>query len=124
MIYEVFSVHDIKADAYLPPFILPKIEMAKRIFSDCVNSVDHQFGKNPADYTLFRLGTFNDETGQFLLERANQSLGNGVEFRSPDHPISPELTNGRSNPQENASIESVGDVASIQPSATGTDSPV
>lgn len=97
MIYEVFSVHDIKAQAYLPPFILPKVAQAKRVFSDCVNSDEHQFGKNPEDYTLFRLGNFNDETGQFLLERSTQSLGNGLEFvRQDDAPTAMEgPTNGK-----------------------------
>lgn len=84
MIYEVFSVYDEKAEAHLPPFILPKIAQAKRVFSDCVNSESHQFGQNPSDYTLFRLGQFNDEDAQFLLERSKQPLGNGVEFRKPD----------------------------------------
>lgn len=92
--YEVFSVYDSKAEAYLPPFILPKIAQAKRIFEQCVNSPEHQFGAAPADYTLFRLGNFDDANGQFLLARATESLGNGVEYRLPDHPISPELGNG------------------------------
>lgn len=98
MIYNVFSVYDEKAQAFLPPFILPKVAQAKRIFSDCINSDDHQFGNHPDDYTLFRLGTFNDEDGQFLLERAKQSLGNGVEFiEIMDEPTA---TEGHSNGKE------------------------
>lgn len=94
MIYDVFSIYDDKAEAFLPPFILPKEAQALRLFSDCVNSATHQFSQNPADYTLFRLGQFDDANGQFLLERAQHSLGNGVAFRKPEHPISPELGNG------------------------------
>lgn len=96
MIYNVFSVFDEKADAFLPPFILPNANMAKRVFSDCVNSDTHQFGLNPMDYTLFELGQFNDANGQFTLQRAKTSLGNGVEFRSLDRPRSPEIgSNGK-----------------------------
>lgn len=96
MMYDVFSVYDEKADAFLPPFILPNQAMAKRVFADCINSDSHQFGAHPPDYTLFRLGQFNDHDGQFLLERAKQSLGNGVEFRDPERPKSPELgSNGK-----------------------------
>ena len=96
MIYDVFSIYDDKADAFLPPFILPNQNMAKRVFADCCNSDSHQFGANPADYTLFRLGQFDDAAGQFLLERTKPSLGNGVEFRSLDRPRSPEIgTNGQ-----------------------------
>lgn len=50
---KAFSVYDIKAAAYLPPFFLPTVGMATRTFSDCANSHDHQFGRNPADYILF-----------------------------------------------------------------------
>jgi hypothetical protein len=94
VIYNVFSIYDEKADAFLPPFILPNVNMAKRVFSDCVNSDTHQFGLNPTDYTLFELGTFDDANGQFMLQRTKQSHGNGVEFRSLDRP--PEIgTNGK-----------------------------
>lgn len=91
MIYNVFSIYDEKADAFLPPFILPNVNMAKRVFADCVNSDTHQFGLNPSDYTLFELGHFDDANGQFTLQRSKQSHGNGVEFRSLDRPRSPEI---------------------------------
>lgn len=104
MIYEVFSIYDAKAEAYLPPFILPKAAQAKRAFADCINSDTHQFGANPADYTLFTLGQFDDERGQYILQRAPISLGSGVEYRSPDRPISPEIKpNGRTYEEEDPS---------------------
>lgn len=118
MIYDVFAVHDSKAEAYLPPFILPNSAMAKRVFADCINSNSHQFGANPPDYTLFRLGQFDDSSGQFLLERASQSLGNGVEFRSIDHPISPELGNGKDH-----SVAQISDEPPIRPGASSENPP-
>lgn len=84
MIHHVFAVHDAKAEAYLPPFLMPKVGQATRVFADCVNSPDHQFSANPEDYTLFQLGDFDVEKGEFLLLRAKQSLGNGVEFLRQD----------------------------------------
>lgn len=95
MLFNVFSIHDAKAEAFLPPFILPNDQMAMRVFADCINSDEHQFGKNPEDYTLFVLGQFDDAAGKFLMQRTKQSLGNGVEFRSLDRPRSPELNNGK-----------------------------
>jgi len=64
----IFSVYDLKAKAYLPPFFLPKEEMAVRVFTDCVNDPTHQFSKHPNDYTLFKLGDFNDDTGELFPE--------------------------------------------------------
>lgn len=81
MIQLIFAVHDIKAEAYLPPFFLHTAGMAKRVFADCCNDSNHQWGRNPHDYTLFHLGAFNDSNASITLENAPKSLGNGVEYR-------------------------------------------
>lgn len=86
MYQKMFSVYDEKAQAFLPPFFLHAEGMARRVFGDCVNSNDHQFGRHPQDYTLFLIGEFDDGTGTFTSS-SKQSLGNGVEF------IKPELAN-------------------------------
>lgn len=78
----LFSVHDQKAETFMPPFFVPAKGLAIRAFEDCVNSDSHHFGKHPADYTLFFLGTFNTDTAKFDL-KAKQSVGNGVEFVNP-----------------------------------------
>lgn len=116
MMYDVFSVHDEKAAAFLPPFILPNEAMAKRVFADCINSDTHQFGANPADYTLFRLGQFDDNSAEFLLERTKHSLGNGVEFRALDRPKSPEIGNGKASDE---SSEALGNESSVRSGTTG-----
>ena len=71
----MFSIFDSKAEAFISPWFLPEIEMAKRTFSDCVNSTDHQFSKHSGDYTLFHLGTFSQTTGEFVLNSTPISLG-------------------------------------------------
>jgi len=75
----LFSIHDIKAGAYLPPFTLPNKNMAIRTFTDCVNDPNHAFCRNPADYTLFCLGEFDDNDGQ-ITSTFIESCGNAVEF--------------------------------------------
>lgn len=78
----IYTVHDVKAETFLPPFFVPSKGTAIRAFEDCINSKDHQFGKHPADYTLFFLGKFDTDTGEFdLVDK--QSVGNGVEFINP-----------------------------------------
>lgn len=109
MIFKVFSIYDQKAAAYLPPFVLPRAEMAQRSFETAINSDTHQFGEHPEDYTLFELGIWDDETAQFQLGTAN-SLGNGVEYvrtdsiqameglsdatETPSNSIEPQVGNG------------------------------
>lgn len=82
MIQQIFSVFDEKANAYLPPFYLPEIGMAKRTFQDCVNSESHAFGKHPEDYTLLHMGEFDDTSGAFSVFDKKVSLGLGVEYKT------------------------------------------
>lgn len=92
MLHKVFCVFDGKALAYLPPFILPEVGMASRVFGDCVNSDDHQFGKHPEDYTLFLIGSYDDRTGMFGELDTRSVVANGVEMvRSDDFVPQPDL---------------------------------
>ena len=116
MNYHVFSVHDAKAEAFLPPFILPKRAQAIRAFSDCINSPDHQFGANPADYTLFVIGEWDDHTGDYDISNLKYSLGNGVEFLTDQSAI------GNSNGEANAGVETLKHQSPVQPSTSGEDS--
>ncbi len=77
-----YTVYDSKAETFMPPFFVPSKGLAIRAFEDCVNSDDHHFGKHPADYTLFSLGSFDTDAGQFVHSE-KQSIGNGVEFLNP-----------------------------------------
>lgn len=79
MKHKIHAVYDEKAKAYLPPFFLPNSDMAIRVFSDCVNADDHQFGKHPYDYTLFSFGDFDIDTGEFFATEPKKVF-NGVEL--------------------------------------------
>lgn len=96
----IYTVHDTKAETFMPPFFVPSKGLAIRAFEDCINSDDHHFGKHPADYTLFFLGSFDTDSGEFdCVDK--QSVGNGVEFINP---LKPDNTNGQNasrSPDEN-----------------------
>ncbi len=79
MKHRIFSIFDVKAQAYLPPFCLGETGMAVRVFSDCVNSSDHQFGKHPGDYTLFELGSFDDSVCVVSCTPSALKVVNGLE---------------------------------------------
>ena len=64
---DIFTVYDSAAKAYLPPFFLQNVAMALREFEACANSKEHQFGRHPGYYTLFKLGTFQDDTGEWVI---------------------------------------------------------
>ena len=56
--------------------------MATRSFSDCIDDTEHNFARHPADYTLFKIGTFNDKTAEIEYLSPHINLGNGVEYKS------------------------------------------
>ena len=119
MKYYVFTVYDAGAEAYLPPWIMPKLEMARRIFGDCCNSSDHQFAAHPEDYTLFVMGMFDDETAEFIpYANGKQSLGVGVEYVRKEATNAKDGTNGLSS----AESSSISDDASILPESGSEDS--
>ncbi len=84
MEHKIFTVYDEKAKAFLPPFFLPQIGMGTRVFSDCVNDPTHQFNKHPADYNLYHIGEFDDNSGKIIVMDPRNLLGSGVMFKDPD----------------------------------------
>lgn len=63
MLTKLFSVHDVKANAYLPPFTMRTNAEAIRAFDTTCKDKSSQFSAHPSDFTLCLLGEFNSETG-------------------------------------------------------------
>ena len=61
---KLFACHDSKAGAFMQPFFFQATGQAIRAFSDTVNDPKTQLNRHPADFTLFELGTFDDQTGE------------------------------------------------------------
>ena len=66
MILQVVSIYDSAAQCYSQPSFVPTVGSAVRSFQDLLNDSNSQCAKHPEDFSLFHLGTFNDELG--LLE--------------------------------------------------------
>ena len=59
-----YAVFDRKAEMYLQPFLEIKDGTAIRAVQDIViNNKDHAFAKHPSDFSLHRLGEFDEITG-------------------------------------------------------------
>lgn len=63
MIYQVYSVKDLKAEAFAPPFFLTNNHVAKRTFVSALADPTHPMHRYPEDYELHRVGEFADDTG-------------------------------------------------------------
>ena len=79
----IFSIYDEKANAYLPPFYLPNEQMAIRAIQDCVADTEHNFHKHAEDYTLFNIGTFDDQNAEIFSQKT--PLVNCLEIKAQQH---------------------------------------
>lgn len=80
MTQHMFAVYDAKAQAYLAPFPANTHGIAERMFADLVNADGHQFNRHPADYTLYKIGTFDTDTSE-LTSCELQPLATGLQVR-------------------------------------------
>lgn len=79
---KIFSVYDAKAEAFLQPFFAKATGQAIRSFTSAVNQPDHEFFRHAADYTLFYIGEFDEDTGTVEgLKNGNENLGNAITYQ-------------------------------------------
>jgi hypothetical protein len=87
MLHQVFTVYDSKSSAYLQPFFMQSEPSALRAITDLVDEAGHQFNRHPEDYTLFHLGSFNDELSKFTLHESPRAMNVLLELMTPAAPF-------------------------------------
>jgi len=80
MTLKIFTVYDLKSETYLPPFCMRSKGEALRSWQTIVNDDQSNFSKFPADFTLYEIGSFDDNSGE-LVYYPRISLGSALEFR-------------------------------------------
>jgi len=81
MISKVFSIYDSKAELYMKPFHMATKGQAIRGFADLANDESTDVGKHPQDFTLFEIGEYDDERGEYTMHTTKTSLGIAIEFK-------------------------------------------
>lgn len=66
MIQTAYTLHDVKACTYSPPFWAINDAIAKRMVSEIVTDTNTTVGRHPSDYKLYKLGLFDDSNGQIV----------------------------------------------------------
>lgn len=79
MIRSIYSVYDMKAKTYCNPFVMENDDCAIREFAIAANDVGSQIGRHTFDYCLYRIGSFDYETGVITPEQPS-SLGVAAGF--------------------------------------------
>ena len=77
---KMFTVYDSKAEAYMLPFFAKSTGEALRSFSDTCQDKNHIFAKHPEDFTLFELGTWDEQNSDFVIYESKKSLGIAIEY--------------------------------------------
>lgn len=78
---QVMAVYDSKARTYIQPFFCTNVDVAKRVFADAANTAQHQVGMHSSDFTLFNLGTWDDETAVFSSMSEPLNLGLAANYK-------------------------------------------
>lgn len=84
MLHKVFTIYDVKAQAYSMPFFQPTIGLAVRGFTDAANDRKSAVGRHPADYVLFEIGSFDDASAHYDELKVHVNHGKALEYLSED----------------------------------------
>lgn len=86
MIHRLYTVFDMKAKFYMPPFNSRNDAEAIRMFSDTANDLDTGIGRHPEDYILYSIGRYDDQTGKIEPE-GHIALAKAVELVKQTLPL-------------------------------------
>lgn len=76
----MFSVLDVKSKLYSNPWFMSANGEAIRAFRDLADDPKTTVGRYPGEFELWRLGTFDDESGVVSMDAV--SLGFADEFKA------------------------------------------
>lgn len=85
MKHKVFTTYDSKVGAYLQPFVMRSRGEAMRAFESICNDGKSQFCSHPADFTLFEIGSYDEDTGCLEPHEAKIALGLALDFKKGDN---------------------------------------
>lgn len=71
----IYAIYDKAVNAYMRPFVMQSDGQALRVFGDMAVSAEHEIGQHPEDYTIFRLGSFDDNSGVISQEEPRRLAG-------------------------------------------------
>jgi len=78
----VYSVFDSKGDAWSFPWLARTDETAQRMFAASALDPANDICKFAGDFTLFRIGFWDDNNGKFDMEETKKDLGTALQIRS------------------------------------------
>jgi hypothetical protein len=85
---EMFSIRDDTVGAFHTPFFCHNMAEAVRAFEIMCKDKETVFGRMPADFTLYSIGTWMDDAGRFDQDQAAPvRVMGGIEASLPEPTI-------------------------------------
>lgn len=96
MIFKLFSIYDAGTQTFHPPFALAHEGEALRQLQQMANDPDSKLYQWAEDFSLWRIGEFDDTDAGFDLETAPTRIASALDYkttnRQPTEPVqSPKL---------------------------------
>ena len=82
----IYSIYDTAAQVFMHPMFQQADGQAVRTFSDLAVNAEHPVGQHPECYSLFRIGTYNDQNGE-LVPEVPEKLITGLEAVSASRKV-------------------------------------
>jgi len=76
---QIYAIYDVASGCYQRPMFARADGEIMREFQNICVDAEHPCGEHPEDYSLIRLGTFNDQNGKVENEE-NECLATGLEM--------------------------------------------
>lgn len=83
MIVNAYSLYDVKALTYSPPFYCAAHGQAVRMVMDLAGDNNTMVGRHPADFTLFCVGRFNDQSGELVANDVREHVADVLSLVPP-----------------------------------------
>lgn len=88
MLLGLFAVYDSAIKTWMAPLYMRNKGEALRWWQEICNNPESKVAKHPADFTLFELGTWDDDKCNFDLLKTPVKLGVAIEFiKTIDSPV-------------------------------------
>jgi len=81
MITKIFSIYDEATQAYMMPFFSPQNASAIRAIVTQLRETESMLAHNPEHFSLYCLGSFNDQNGQLdIMEEHPELIGKMTDY--------------------------------------------
>lgn len=77
----VYAIFDKKSIMYKTPFLAHNDDVAIRMFSSAVNGERSELSDFPEDFDLYKLASFDDESGTYCNEPSPVIITNGAPLK-------------------------------------------